>query len=391
MKQNFTNKIIERLNNLINSLIIETDNRGLSQLNRENYTSLIGELLASDLSEYIGDHQDRKDFSDLRASIRKAVIKRIEELAQEEEEEDNDIMEFPTILTKLFRRKEDKNKYTVLVLEMLDKLLNLMEVNINSVVLIVDDSSLIYVKDSNKYTLHHKRLGDLTKTIEGENLTLCQNVPFLNEPVFDKVLGTGFFVKENMILTAGHVVAPHKYRNKLDNLRFIVGVNNKSYNSIDPSSIYKIDINCNNCIELENTRLRNDWALIQVKSLSGKGFKSPLPKLRMNSVKYKQKIYCVGHGFGLPQKVSYQGKVIQYRSSKPRFECHMDVFAGNSGSPVCDARTHEVIGMVIGGTYIPFLTTEKENLKCFGLSHFRTNYEGEECQIINHAIYSKIK
>jgi Peptidase S46 len=55
----------------------------------------------------------------------------------------------------------------------------------------------------------------------------------------------------------------------------------------------------------------------------------------------------VGYPTGLPEKLAAGAKV--HALTPYFFTSNLDAFAGNSGSPVLDARTNEVVGVVVRG------------------------------------------
>ena len=57
-------------------------------------------------------------------------------------------------------------------------------------------------------------------------------------------------------------------------------------------------------------------------------------------------IYSCGHGLGLPLLLHFDSHVI-YRGDF-FFNVCLDFFGGNSGSPIFDARTHRLIGILAG-------------------------------------------
>jgi len=69
-----------------------------------------------------------------------------------------------------------------------------------------------------------------------------------------------------------------------------------------------------------------------------------------------QSVYVIGHPLGLPLKVAPGGSVEDI--SKAYFTAKLNVFSGNSGSPVFDSVTHEVIGIVAHGDSVDFRPTK---------------------------------
>lgn len=60
-----------------------------------------------------------------------------------------------------------------------------------------------------------------------------------------------------------------------------------------------------------------------------------------------QSLFVIGHPSGLPMKVADGGQVLDTLPAS--FTSDLDTFHGNSGSPVFDARTRKVLGIVSAG------------------------------------------
>jgi V8-like Glu-specific endopeptidase len=65
-----------------------------------------------------------------------------------------------------------------------------------------------------------------------------------------------------------------------------------------------------------------------------------------------QEIYVIGHPCGLPLKYAPGAYVCDVNETC--FSADLDVYSGNSGSPVFDSKTHEVIGMAVRGDNMDF-------------------------------------
>jgi hypothetical protein len=58
-------------------------------------------------------------------------------------------------------------------------------------------------------------------------------------------------------------------------------------------------------------------------------------------------LYVIGHPSGLPTKIAAGARVA--RANRSYFEANLDAFGGNSGSPVFDAGTNTVVGILVRG------------------------------------------
>ena len=131
------------------------------------------------------------------------------------------------------------------------------------------------------------------------------------------------------------------------------------------------------CIR-DSTSTAADWAKIPI--IPAYADKGILPSKGLEiggNPKIGDSVYGLGHGLGLPMKMVYHGKVNENQiENLDYFECDLDFFTGNSGSPIFDTVSHKVIGLLVRGE-------EKFDLKNDCLIHainLDGVQEGEECQ-----------
>jgi V8-like Glu-specific endopeptidase len=97
-----------------------------------------------------------------------------------------------------------------------------------------------------------------------------------------------------------------------------------------------------------------DWELIK---LDRKVKDHPPVKLSEKAIYLNQPVYILGHPCGLPLKYSSGAQVRGINGAC--FAADLNVYCGNSGSPVFDCNTHEVIGIVVRGDTQDFRWTGK--------------------------------
>jgi hypothetical protein len=174
----------------------------------------------------------------------------------------------------------------------------------------------------------------------GETLNLCETEPFRDQPVAAGWLCTGFLVEKDVIATAGHCVCG----NAVTDLRFVFG-----FKMLDPytpvtqianENIYKGEkiIGC-----AYNPRgNKTDWALVKMdREVEGQ----EIAVLSKDEIVRHQPVYVIGHPVGLPLKYAPGARVRGF--DQTLFAADLDVFMGNSGSPVFNNDTHEVMGIVV--------------------------------------------
>jgi hypothetical protein len=67
--------------------------------------------------------------------------------------------------------------------------------------------------------------------------------------------------------------------------------------------------------------------------------------LSKNNVSRDLPVYVLGHPCGLPLKCGTGANVRD--TDKTFFAANLDIYMGNSGSPVFAGKTHEVVGIVV--------------------------------------------
>lgn len=213
----------------------------------------------------------------------------------------------------------------------------------SSVAAICERDSLIDTKNES-CTLKVKNYGKV--------FNLCQNEPFYHQDVASGPLCTGFLVKEDVIATAGHCVCEQN----IDDLRFIFGY--KKVNTNSPGTqIHRKDIYKGVKIigrYLKRSSTKSDWALVQ---LDRKVEGHEVATLSRNEIVEKKDIYVIGHPVGLPLKYSAGATVRSI--DEAFFSADLNVYMGNSGSPVFDITTHEVVGIVVRGDIRDFRLIDK--------------------------------
>ena len=98
---------------------------------------------------------------------------------------------------------------------------------------------------------------------------------------------------------------------------------------------------------------------------------SPLPLRKNGKIEDKDLVILMGHPMGLPLKIDLgpngQGNTVRQNSHHLHFVANLDSYAGNSGSPVLNARTGLVEGILIGGEQEDFLLDTKNG--CYQSKH----------------------
>ena len=170
--------------------------------------------------------------------------------------------------------------------------------------------------------------------------TLCSQEPFRHQPSPGE--GTAFLIAPNLIATAAHVIEKeqlHAFRFVFD---FDVDENGESPSKLPVSAIYApISVK-----QWEYSDTKADWAIFELDRAVQD--RAPLNLRREGRVSDQTELYVIGHPSGLPKKIAGNAQV-RNNSNTEYFIANLDTYGGNSGSPVFNAETHEVEGILVRG------------------------------------------
>lgn len=179
---------------------------------------------------------------------------------------------------------------------------------------------------------------------------VCSDEKFADQPTIADC--TGFLIGEDILVTAGHclVYPEEEVRNKkteqCQDFQWLFDFEAKDSNQINLDDVDRSKLyNCKKVIyaKLDDD---NDFGIIQLdRKVKDREF---LKIRRSGKVKKDDPLYVIGHPSGLPKKFAPGAKVIG-NSKEKYFSTNLDTFGGNSGSPVINAKTHEVEGILVRG------------------------------------------
>lgn len=176
----------------------------------------------------------------------------------------------------------------------------------------------------------------------GKTFNLCDYERFYNQPTASGPLCTGFLVKDNVIATAAHCTDEEN----VTDLRIVFGFNisdpHTPATQVPNEKIYKGVKIINRVYDPNGSGA--DWALVELDRCVED---QSIAVLSKESIAIDQPIYTLGHPCGLPLKYSAGAQV--RRMNKACFAANLDVYSGNSGSPVFNYDTHKVIGIAVRG------------------------------------------
>jgi V8-like Glu-specific endopeptidase len=193
---------------------------------------------------------------------------------------------------------------------------------------------------------------------------LCSKERFRHQPFIANC--SGFLVAPDMIATAGHCFQTGdscKQYHWVFNYK--VSDSTQTNVTVDASDVYK----CKEVIKASLTRT-TDFALIRldrkVEGVSPVKISKELPKLGTEVV-------LIGHPSGLPQKITDGGKINAV--SETEFKANLDAFQINSGSAVFNAKSGELLGVLVRGQ-TDYRANDK--LNCTEVNTTSDDEEGED-------------
>lgn len=181
----------------------------------------------------------------------------------------------------------------------------------------------------------------LKTTVYQEDCGLCASEPFATQPLGCDC--SGFLVAPDVIATAGHCVTSKK---ALAKIRFVFG-----FRMIN-SKRARTDFGVNDVYEgaeligRAQTDTGADWALVRLtRPVVGR---APVKVRTAGKITKGRTLFVIGHPNGLPAKFADKAQV--RANSRPSFfVANLDTYGGNSGSPVFDAATRVVEGILVRG------------------------------------------
>lgn len=180
---------------------------------------------------------------------------------------------------------------------------------------------------------------EIKATTMKESLNVCQDVRFAKELTIDSC--TAFLIAPDLMATAGHCI---QEASECENKIIAFDVNESS----QKGDHYKIsNTNIYECQEIVAQSF-NDSGDYSVFRLKKKTRRTPLKLRTTGELSEKDKVLMLGHPLGQPLKLSPSVSPTDL-SSPSSFKAPLNSFVGNSGSPVINARTLKVEGILVNG------------------------------------------
>lgn len=148
---------------------------------------------------------------------------------------------------------------------------------------------------------------------------------------------SGILIEPDLVLTAGHCLStPHSCKDLKLVFNYSLSEENKSPEVRSCKQVVKT------VVDVEGKGL--DYALIRL----NKPVDAVLPDLKKQEITVGESIYALGDPLGSFKKKSF-GEVRSWNEKNETYITTLDVFEGNSGSPVFSINGDKLIGILSGG------------------------------------------
>jgi hypothetical protein len=207
------------------------------------------------------------------------------------------------------------------------------------------------------YTLNE--MSEMGWLVKDANLPMCAEELFTSQiaPGFC----TGFLVKDDILVTAGHCLQ----KTPCSDTSIVFGYQMESSNSL--AALTKDDVfRCSKVVaqaipSQENQYL--DYAIIKLDRPTGR---AGLDYVTDDLLEAQTNVAVLGYPSGLPLKVASNAYVISNDVNDPFFVANLDTFGSNSGSPVINANSYQVEGILVRGMTDYVLSSDEA---CIQVNH----------------------
>jgi len=177
---------------------------------------------------------------------------------------------------------------------------------------------------------------------KGFTREVCPDEPFRGQP--DPGFCSGFLAGPDLVVTAGHCLLDEF---ECETVAFVFGFKmldaTRTNLTVPLSEVYT----CRGIVDLvSNDITGEDWGVYRLdRAVTGH---KPLKTRREGRIASNQDLVLLGYPLGLPAKIA-GGARVRVNDSRYLFEANLDSYSGSSGSPVLNADTLVVEGIMTRG------------------------------------------
>lgn len=228
--------------------------------------------------------------------------------------------------------------------------------------------STVALFESDKVSLRGGRAGLATESY-AEAHNLCKTEPFREQRIGP--FCSGSLVGPDLVLTAGHCV---KRKRNCAATKIVFGFALRKAGEL-PESVPAGEVyGCAEIVERKLKKDGRDWELIRL----DRPVKNHAPlSIDPDEASAGAPVLAIGHPNGLPAKVA-GGAFVLDDKPKNYFTADLDTYHGNSGSPVFDARTGKIVGILASGED-DFEQAVEEDFRRFGSCNKSRVCTGDKC------------
>jgi hypothetical protein len=207
--------------------------------------------------------------------------------------------------------------------------------------------------------------------LRGDSHPLCNGEKF--RALSAAAFCTGFLASPTQIVTAGHCVPSQA---QLDRTYFVFGFT-ANEDQIVKTRFILTDVLGGGVLEARREDSGGDFAIIRIAEQ-----KPPRKPLQLANVTPPAgtRVYTLGHPQGLPLIHAGDAEIRPWTDPTAFFRANLDAYGGNSGSPVFDATTGRVIGVIAEGE-TDFITKVASDGRACDATFYcpKSGCQGEKC------------
>jgi hypothetical protein len=184
-------------------------------------------------------------------------------------------------------------------------------------------------------------LGGGVVRLKGDSVeSLCPGERFSSQP--SVAACSGVLVADDLVATAGHCIEDASCAKARIVFGFAMDGSDRDPREVDADDVYR----CTAVVARAAQSGADDFALIRLdRKAAGR---APVPMRTSGEIAVGTRVAMLGHPLGMPLKAA-TGARVRRIAGPDSFVANLDAFAGNSGSPVFDAATGTLEGVLSRG------------------------------------------